>query len=197
VSILLRAEEGLTIAQLAHAWAPELPGAEGDTPRCEQELVRLLLQDTLNGRFDKAGPRRDGQRSGLRLIMPNNRPYFLKGDEAKGLISAGGNVPYLLTQILVMREAALDFACRRQLPPPSWWTDKTEASAVPAHPKAPHEPTTMRDDIQEGRLMLAELKVMGEKSLSHKYKVSRDTARKARQAVLSELSIDKNDIPTR
>jgi hypothetical protein len=123
-----------------------------------------------------------------------------------------------------MKEAALHLACRRQLPPPLWWTDKTEASAVPAYPKAPHEPASissappqssaapalpqnrgrrswkrepveaaMRDDIQEGRLTLAELKVVGEKSLAHKYKVSRDTARKARQAVLSELSIDKND----
>src|ERR1700687_1201779 len=127
MSILLRAEEGLTIARLAHAWAPELPGAEGDTPGYEQELVGLLLRDVQNGRFDNAGPLRDGQRSGLRLIMPDNRAYFLKGDEANGLIWAGGNVPYLLNRILVMKEAALDFACRRQLPPPPWWADRTEA----------------------------------------------------------------------
>jgi DNA-binding GntR family transcriptional regulator len=45
----------------------------------------------------------------------------------------------------------------------------------------------MRNDIQQGKLTAAELAVMLEKNLSANYSVSRDTARKARKAVLSEL----------
>jgi len=45
----------------------------------------------------------------------------------------------------------------------------------------------MRNDIQQGRRTAAELESMLEKSLSAIYGVSRDTARKARKAVLSEF----------
>jgi hypothetical protein len=45
----------------------------------------------------------------------------------------------------------------------------------------------MRNDIQQGRRTLAELDIMLEKNLSELYGVSRDTARKARRAVLSEF----------
>ena len=52
----------------------------------------------------------------------------------------------------------------------------------------------MRNDIQQGRLTVAELDNMLEKNLAAKYGVSRDTARKARKAVLSELN--SRQIPT-
>jgi hypothetical protein len=45
----------------------------------------------------------------------------------------------------------------------------------------------MRSDIQEGRCTASGLKDMLEKALSDKYGVSRDTARRARKAVLSEF----------
>jgi hypothetical protein len=45
----------------------------------------------------------------------------------------------------------------------------------------------MRNDIQQGRLTAAALKNMLEKNLAENYGVSRDTARKARNAVLSEF----------
>jgi hypothetical protein len=45
----------------------------------------------------------------------------------------------------------------------------------------------MRNGIQQGRLTLAGLKDMLEKDLEANYGVSRDTARKARRAVLSEF----------
>jgi len=45
----------------------------------------------------------------------------------------------------------------------------------------------MRNDIQQGRLNAAALKNMLEKNLAENYVVSRDTARKARNAVLSEF----------
>ena len=42
----------------------------------------------------------------------------------------------------------------------------------------------MRNDVRQGRRTLAELSSMPEKDLSAEYHVSRDTARKARNAVL-------------
>jgi DNA-binding GntR family transcriptional regulator len=48
----------------------------------------------------------------------------------------------------------------------------------------------MRDDIQQGRRPVAELKNMLEKNLQEAYGVSRDTARKARRVVLSEFGED-------
>jgi hypothetical protein len=45
----------------------------------------------------------------------------------------------------------------------------------------------MRSDMQQGRLTAAALKNMLEKNLAENYGVSRDTARKARNAVLSEF----------
>ena len=52
----------------------------------------------------------------------------------------------------------------------------------------------MRNDIQQGRLTVAQLEDMLEKNLATNYGVSRDTARKARKAVLSELN--SRQIPT-
>ena len=33
-----------------------------------------------------------------------------------------------LVRIVIMKEAVLDFAKRREIPPPSWWTDGTSVS---------------------------------------------------------------------
>jgi DNA-binding GntR family transcriptional regulator len=52
----------------------------------------------------------------------------------------------------------------------------------------------MRNDIQQGRHTVAELENMLEKNLAAQYGVSRDTVRKARRAVLSELN--SRQIPT-
>ena len=53
----------------------------------------------------------------------------------------------------------------------------------------------MRNDIQQGQFTVAQLDYMLEKNLATKYGVSRDTARKARDAVLSELNYSRQ-IPT-
>jgi hypothetical protein len=45
----------------------------------------------------------------------------------------------------------------------------------------------MRADLRQGRRTVPELKNMLEKNLASTYGVSRDTARKARNAVLSEF----------
>jgi DNA-binding GntR family transcriptional regulator len=52
----------------------------------------------------------------------------------------------------------------------------------------------MRNDLQQGRLSVAQLDDMLEKNLVTKYGVSRDTARRARNAILSELN--SRQIPT-
>jgi DNA-binding GntR family transcriptional regulator len=46
---------------------------------------------------------------------------------------------------------------------------------------------TMELDIQEGRLTPADLRDMLEKNMAERYGVSRDTTRKALEAVLSEI----------
>jgi DNA-binding GntR family transcriptional regulator len=48
----------------------------------------------------------------------------------------------------------------------------------------------MRYDILQGRLTTTELDTMLEREISEKYSVSRDTARKARNAVLAEFVVD-------
>jgi DNA-binding GntR family transcriptional regulator len=45
----------------------------------------------------------------------------------------------------------------------------------------------MRDDLRQGHRTPAELKTMLEKNLAATYGVSRDTARKTRNAVLAEF----------
>jgi hypothetical protein len=47
----------------------------------------------------------------------------------------------------------------------------------------------MRRDIQDQRCSMPELEAMREKCLAGKYEVSRDTARRARDAVLSEMNL--------
>ena len=50
----------------------------------------------------------------------------------------------------------------------------------------------MKHDIRECRLTVAELRGMLEKAMAERYGVSRDTARKARSAVLSEFVEESN-----
>jgi hypothetical protein len=220
MSILFRTKEWLTVAQLARAWSAEIPGAKQDRQQFEQDLVHLLLEDIINKRLDDTGPLADGRRLGLRVITPEGRAGFLEGHQARDLILSGGTLAFYLNRIVVMKEAALDFARRHELSPPSWWTDALAASPKPANhltsdhaipiPRAaskyPAEAgfsrkrgprprksdqvkEAMRNDIRHGRLTVAELSNMLEKDLAPRYGgVSRDTARKAREAVCREFN---------
>jgi hypothetical protein len=208
MSILFRTKGWLTLAQLARAWTAEIPGAERDPQQFEQELVHLLLEDIVNKRLDDAGPLAEGQRLGLRFINPDGRAGFLEGHQVRDLILPGGALTFFLHRIVLMKEAALDFARRHGLPPPSWWTDAFAASTKPANHLAPDGAVpirpieaglrrsrgpkpkkleqvkeAMRNDIRQGRRTVAELSNMREKDLTAEYGVSRDTARKARKAV--------------
>jgi hypothetical protein len=112
----------MTIAQLGGAWSSELAEGGEDPKQCEQNLVHILMEDILNGRLDDSGPLRDdGQRLGLRLITPENRAGFIEGRQLIDLIRA--DQAWVLHNVLVMKEAVLDFAQRHQLPSPSWWAD--------------------------------------------------------------------------
>ena len=130
MSKLFRTKEGMTIAQLAGAWSSELAEGGEDPKQCEQNLVHILMEDILNGRLDDSGPLRDdGQRLGLRLITPENRAGFIEGRQLLDLIHA--DQAWALHNVLVMKEAVLDFAQRHHLPSPSWWADSSTPTKVP------------------------------------------------------------------
>ena len=135
MSKLFRAERWLTVAQLTGAWSSELAEGGEDPKQCEQNLVHILMEDILNGRLDDSGPLRDdGQRLGLRLITPENRAGFIEGRQLLDLIHA--DQAWALHNVLVMKEAVLDFAQRHHLPSPSWWADSPSTSTeVPTDTK--------------------------------------------------------------
>jgi hypothetical protein len=137
MSILFRTKGWLTVAQLARAWTVEIARVEQDPRQLEQDLVHLLLEDIVNKRLDDAGPLAEGRRLGLRVITTDGQAGFLEGHQVRDLIPAGGALTFFLNRIVVMKEAALDFARRHELPPPSWWTDAFAASTEPAYHLAP------------------------------------------------------------
>jgi hypothetical protein len=214
ISIAFCKMEWLTIAQLMCRWALEL----GEK---EQDLTYILLLDAVNGRLDDAGPLRDGQRSGLRIITSENKAGFIKGRFLHDL-QRTGELYSALDRIVVMKEAILVFAALRELPAPSWWANNStalcHAATTDAHSTTTHPTSTitdpakrrgrrrkkgqavekaMREDIEQGRLTIVELSNMLEKNLVARYGVSRETARKARDAVLSEMSAMTELPPTK
>jgi hypothetical protein len=125
VSKLFRTKDSLTIAQLTAAWGPELVEGEEDPKQFERDLIHILLEDILNGHLDDSGPTRDdGQRLGLRLITPEYKAGFIKGSQLLELIQTDRS--WILHKVVIMKEAVLDFARRRQLRSPSWWADTLE-----------------------------------------------------------------------
>jgi hypothetical protein len=128
VSKIFRTKGWLTVAQLAHSWAREVVEPRENVLHCEQNLTHELIEDILNGRFDATGPFLDGQCSGIRLITPENKAAIIdKGQELAGL--AATDPIFFSHHVVLMKEAVLDFAKRRQLPQPSWWSDREEHAA--------------------------------------------------------------------
>jgi len=121
----------MTIAQLTGAWSSELAEGGEDPKQCEQNLVHILMEDILNGRLDDSGPLRDdGQRLGLRLITPEHKAGFIKGPQLHELIHIDRS--RVLHNVVIMKEALLDFAQRHQLPSPSWWADSASMPTTEA-----------------------------------------------------------------
>ncbi len=81
MSIIFRTKEWMTVAQLVRCWAGELATLEVDRQQSEQDLLHTLMEDIINGRLDQAGPFREDQRSGLRLITPENKAGFVEGHQ--------------------------------------------------------------------------------------------------------------------
>jgi hypothetical protein len=121
MSVLFRTKAYLTLDQLAGAWARELMGSEKAPEQFERDLSHLLMEDAANGRLDEAGPSVDGQRLGLRIITSDFRAGFLEGERLLDALRSGANPAFLRHRIVVTKEAALFFAQRHNLPPPSWW----------------------------------------------------------------------------
>jgi hypothetical protein len=90
----------------------ELAQGASDDKRVENDLWHHLIEDIINGRFDR-------KRSGLAFIQPDNRTVPVKGRLLVGKL----NLPLrrYSNRILVRKKAVLDFARRHRLPPPSWW----------------------------------------------------------------------------
>ena len=78
-------------------------------------------------------------------------------------------------------------------PKGNWPRARTEtARRGPEATKFNATVTAMRNHIRQGQLTVAQLEGMLEKDLAANYGVSRDTARKARNTVLSELNSRQN-----
>jgi Bacterial regulatory proteins, gntR family len=210
VTIVFRTKGWLTLPQLVDAWGSELAKVGEEPNRSQNALQHVLLEDIINGRLDHTGPLQDGRKLGLHLEF-GGRAYFAEGHEIRTLMA---DPSFSLHRILIMKEAVLDFAKRREIPPPSWWTDGTSvstdagvttrgthsiaASPIPAltHSARPRGRRSkkldqvkeaMREDIRLGQKTPDGLRDMLEKELAAGYGVSRDTARRARDAVLSEM----------
>ena len=148
MSILFRTKGWLTLAQLVRAWAAELPGAKTAPSQVERDLGHLLLEDIINGRLDESGPLVDGRRLGLRIITLEGRAGFLEGHRVHELTVDGANTSaadsFIWNRLVVLKEATLDFARRRELPPPSWWAPATSRSKEEMD-SAPPKPTGSAD----------------------------------------------------
>ena len=209
--IVFRTKEWLSLSQLVDAWGSELAKVGEEPNRSQKALEHVLLEDIINGRLDHRGPLHDGRKRGLYLEF-GGRPHFVDGYEIHALMA---DPSFTLHRILIMKEAVLDFAKRREIRPPSWWTDRTSVStdagvttngthSIAGSPaltqthsarlrgrkakKLNQVKAAMTADIRRGQKTADGLRDMLEKELAAGYGVSRETARKARDAVLSEIS---------
>jgi hypothetical protein len=214
MSILFRTQKCLTILQLTRAWGLELAKGGGEPEQHVHDLTHILLQDIVNGHLDDSGPFWNGRRSGVGFITANYKVGFIEGRYFLGLATSELTKNWVLHYVVVMKEAVLDFACRHEIPPPSWWTDGTSVSTdagvatkgthsiaaspipAPTHSARPRGrrpkkldqvKEAIREDIRLGQKTPDGLRDMLEKDLAAGYGVSRDTARRARDAVLSEM----------
>jgi hypothetical protein len=111
------------------AWSAELAEVGEDSRHCEQNLAHILMEDIINGRLDNSGPLLEDRRLGVALITPEYKAGLIEGHQLRDLFRAGRTwVPHY---VVIMKEAALDFARRHRLDPPSWWTDSDETRTQP------------------------------------------------------------------
>jgi hypothetical protein len=92
-----------------------------DCRRIEQQLCHAFREDIINGRFDNTGPLTGGSRLGLRAINAECRAEFIRGRDVLDFFKDDWPSNRVLDYVVIMKEAVLDFACRKELTPPSWW----------------------------------------------------------------------------
>ena len=145
--LLYRAEQWLTLARLVPAWANELADASSSSSQIEGDLWHYLYEDIINARLDDSGPLWNGGRLGLRVIdVDSGQARYVEGR----LLFGKMGLPFRLMggHILVAKEAVLDFAHRRQLSPPSWWSDATKRETQPRRSQVMLKPAPDRIVIE-------------------------------------------------
>jgi hypothetical protein len=200
----------LTIFKLTRAWGSELAEGGGEPEQHVHDLTHILMQDIVNGHLDDSGPFWDDRRLGVGGITEDYKVALIEGRRLLELAKSELTLDY----VVVTKEAVLDFASRHEIPPPSWWTDRTSVSAdagvttkdahsiaacptaAPTHSAKPRGrrpkkreqvEEAMTEDIRLGQRSPDVLRDMTEKELAASYGVSRETARKARDVVLSQI----------
>ena len=106
----------LTLSQLTEAWSAELkiPASR---------LIEFFMLDATSGAFDRHGP--NGDRYGIAVALESSNPYRFAPVPGKkiGLLMKFFGRPAYCDRICIAKEAAIAFAQRRQIQPPSWWSD--------------------------------------------------------------------------
>lgn len=129
--LLDRAEGWLRLARLVPARANELADATSSPSSLEGDLWHYLHEDVINGLLDDSGPLINGSRLGLRFIDSSGRGVYVNGR----LLFGKMHLPFrgMAQRILMAKEAVLDVARRREVPPPSWCATKggSELSRAP------------------------------------------------------------------
>ena len=126
----------LTVSQLVPAWAQELADASTSVYELRDTLWYHLEKDVINGLLDD--PLRNGSRLGLRTIAPGGQPIYIEGWRLCGLFRTIGE------DILLSKEAVLDFARRHKLRPPSWWADASKGKTQPSRSQVKLKPAPDR-----------------------------------------------------
>jgi hypothetical protein len=121
---LMNHPKWLSVAELVPAWAKELADASTSVYELKDKLWYQLEKDVINGFLDD--PLRNGSRLGLRAIDPIGQPRYIEGWRLYGLFRMMG------ADILLSKEAVLDFARRHKLRAPSWWSDASEGESKPS-----------------------------------------------------------------
>jgi hypothetical protein len=202
-----RRREWINFGEVAD-WCSELGGrAERDEAR-RANAYDWLTQDLLAGDFEESGA------SQVRFLHP---AVTAEAMTRKRISDCGNEIVMSLPEVMetspahVARSEYLAFCwlprrmferwlAKHELPAsPARFEPHSPAESTPLHPDRPgrqrgkrpikleQTKEAMRRDIQAGQMTLAKLTAMLEKELVSKYIVSRNTARKARNAVLSEF----------
>jgi hypothetical protein len=72
----------------------------------------------------------------------SSKATFMEGHQLRDFVPINPENRWVLDYVVVMREAALDFAKRRQLSEPSWWSNATDTTTDGSTSTSDAVPTT-------------------------------------------------------